>query len=155
MKQVSISRIILSALTAVSLNSCGPDPVFPDEPILVFKTYNYNGADTLTTVFSFTDGDGDIGVSPSGNDYNMELTLYYKDQNGDFQPALYPASTDTIKYPYRIPELPDGQKGLEGDIHLVVNSGMILYDTIQFDAFLVDQTNHKSALIRTPQFGLR
>lgn len=142
-------------VSAISMNSCRPDPVFPDEPILSFKTYNYNGSDSLTTVFSFTDGDGDIGVAPAGNDYNMLLTLYYKDQNGEYQVGLLPASTDTIKYPYRIPELPDGQNGLEGDIHLLVNSAMITYDTIRFNAFIVDQTNHKSAVIQTPELGLR
>ena len=65
------------------------------------------------------------------------------------------STTDSIAYTYRIPELPDGQNGLEGDIHLIVNSAMIIYDTIQFNAFIVDQTSHKSAVIRTPEFALR
>lgn len=155
MKQFSFSLLLVSIVSVMSVVGCGPDPLYPDEPILSFKTYNYNGSDSLTTVFSFTDGDGDIGVDPSGNDYNMLLTLYYKDQNGDYQAALFPASPDTIKYPYRIPQLPDGQNGLEGDIHLVVNTTMITYDTIRFNAFLVDQTNHRSAVIQTPELGLR
>jgi hypothetical protein len=138
-----------------TLESCGPEPLFPDEPMLSFKEYQYNGSDTLKTIFSFTDGDGDIGVAPNGNDYNMWLKLYYKDANGEFQVALDQTMSDTIIYPYRVPELPDGQNGLEGDIHLVVNSSLILYDTIQFDAYIVDQTSHKSSIIRTPQFGLR
>jgi hypothetical protein len=153
MKQFSLIGILLFG-TVILMNSCKQEQLFPDEPMLVFKEYKYNGLDTLKTIFSFTDGDGDIGVAPTGNDYNMLLTLYYKDANGNFQPALYPASTDTIKYPYRIPELPDGQNGLEGDIHLIVNTTMISYDTIQFDAYIVDQTNHKSSVIRTPEFGL-
>lgn len=147
--------LFLSVFTSTYLCSCKPEQVFPDEPTLTFKEFRYNGSDTLNTVFSFTDGDGDIGVAPIGNDNNMILTLYYKDQNGEFQVALLPASTDTIRYPYRVPDLPEGQNGLEGDIYLVVNSALIPYDTIQFAAYIVDQTNHKSPVIRTPEIGLR
>lgn len=155
MKQIR-AYLIAFAVIAGAMSSCRPDPLFPDEPMLTFKEYRYNGADTLTTVFSFTDGDGDIGTAPDGSDYNMMLTLYYKDQNGEYQVARPPGyPDDTIAYTYRIPELPDGRNGLEGDIHLVVNSALIAYDTIQFNAFMVDQTNHKSAVIRTPEFGLR
>lgn len=148
--------LIVLAFAGAIFSSCKQEQLFPDEPMLAFKEYRYNGADTLTTVFYFTDGDGDIGVEPTGNDYNMMLTLYYKDANGEYQVARPGISTtDSIAYTYRIPELPDGQNGLEGDIHLVVNSAMITYDTIQFNAYIVDQTSHKSAVIRTPEFALR
>lgn len=150
------AHLIVLALAGAMFSSCKQEQLFPDEPMLAFKEYKYNGADTLTTVFYFTDGDGDIGVEPTGNDYNMMLTLYYKDANGEYQVARPGISTtDSIAYTYRIPELPDGQNGLEGDIHLVVNSAMITYDTIQFNAYIVDQTSHKSAVIRTPEFALR
>ncbi len=154
MKNLHASFFIFVTASAL-LCSCGPETVFPDEPMLEFKEYQYNGSDTLNTVFSFTDGDGDIGVAPTGSDYNMLLTLYYKDQSGEFQTAVNPLTNVPITYPYRVPELPDGQNGLEGDIYLVVNSAMIQYDTIQFDAYIVDQTNHMSTVIRTPEIGLR
>jgi hypothetical protein len=132
--------------------ACTPDPVFPAEPILTFKEYSYNGSDTLKVVFSFTDGDGDIGVTPVGNDSNMVLTLYYKGPDGQFHVARPGVSlVDSIYYTYRIPELPESQSGLEGDIYLVINPEFMLYDTIQFNAFLLDQTAHKSAVVRTPE----
>lgn len=132
--------------------ACTPDPVFPDEPILTFKEYQYNGSDTLKVVFSFTDGDGDIGVDPTGNDSNMLLTLYYKAPDGQFHVARPPADPgDSIYYSYRIPELTEGQTGLEGDIYLVVNPSFMWYDTIQFNAFLLDQSHNKSVVVRTPE----
>jgi hypothetical protein len=144
--------IAACAVVASSLFSCTPDPVFPDEPIITFKEYIYNGSDTLKVVFSFTDGDGDVGVTPVGNDSNMVLTLYYKGVDGEFHVARPGVSTtDSIYYPYRIPELTEGQTGLEGDIYLVVNPQFMLYDTIQFNAFLLDQSDHKSAVVRTPE----
>lgn len=132
--------------------ACTPDPVFPEEPIITFKEYQYNGSDTLKVVFSFTDGDGDIGVVPTGNDSNMVLTLYYKAPDGLFHVARPGISTvDSIYYTYRIPELVEGQSGLEGDIYLVVNPQFMIYDTIQFNAFLLDQSHNKSAVVRTPE----
>lgn len=135
--------------------SCKPDPVFPDEPQLTFLRYEYNGADTLEAVFSFTDGDGDIGVAALGNDSNMVLTLYYKAPDGQFHVARPGVSTtDSIYYTYRIPDLPEGQRGLEGEIYLVINPQFIIYDTIQFNAFLLDQAHNKSPVVRTPETTL-
>ncbi len=132
--------------------SCTPDPVFPDEPQLTFLRYEYNGTDTLEAVFSFTDGDGDIGVSPTGNDSNMVLTLYYKAPDGEFHVARPGVSTtDSIYYTYRIPDLPEGQRGLEGEIYLVINPQFLIYDTIQFNAFLLDQSQNKSQVVRTSE----
>jgi hypothetical protein len=131
---------------------CTPDPVFPDEPVITFLRYEYNGTDTLRAVFSFTDGDGDIGVTPTGNDSNMVLTLYYKAPDGEFHVARPGVSLDdSIYYTYRIPELPEGQRGLEGEIYLVVNPQFMIYDTIQFNAFLLDQSHNKSVVVRTPE----
>lgn len=151
MKNMRIYVSVFIAICAGAL-ACTPDPVFPDEPIITFKEYSYNGSDTLKVVFSFTDGDGDIGVTPTGTDSNMVLTLYYKGPDGLFHVARPGASTtDSVYYNYRIPELPEGQSGLEGDIYLVVNPQFMLYDTIQFNAFLLDQTDHKSVVVRTPE----
>lgn len=151
---MKVIRTYLSifAVICVGALACTPDPIFPDEPIITFKEFQYNGSDTLKAVFSFTDGDGDIGVSPVGNDSNMVLTLYYKAPDGEFhvaRPIAYP--NDSIYYTYRIPELVEGQTGLEGDIYLVVNPEFMLYDTIQFNAFLLDQSHNKSAVVRTPE----
>lgn len=151
MKVVRNYSVIFACVSVLAF-SCTPDPVFPDEPILTFKEFQYNGSDTLKAVFSFTDGDGDIGVAPVGNDSNMVLTLYYKGPDGLFHVARPGVSiTDSIYYTYRIPELTEGQSGLEGDIYLTINPQFILYDTIQFNAFLLDQTDHKSAVVRTPE----
>ena len=151
MKRITTYFASFAAICVLSV-ACTPDPVFPDEPIITFKEYQYNGVDTLKVVFSFTDGDGDIGVAPTGNDSNMVLTLYYKGPDGEFHVARPGVSqTDSIYYTYRIPELQEGQAGLEGDIYLVVNPQFMLYDTIQFNAFLLDQSHNKSAVVRTPE----
>ena len=150
------THYFLLLLPAVAFVACGPDPVYPAGPQLTFKEYRYNNNDSLKVMFTFTDGDGDIGVAPTGSDPNMVLTLYYKGTDGNFhvaRPVTDPA--DSISYPYRITQLPRGQNGLSGEIHVDVSTQFMLYDTIQFNAFLLDQTQHKSAVIRTPEIVLQ
>ncbi|MCE2772509.1 MAG: hypothetical protein LW750_03575 [Bacteroidetes bacterium] len=148
--------IVSISLIAVIWNfvSCKPEPVYPAEPILKFKQFVQTGTnDTLKAVFSFTDGDGDIGIAVNSTDSNMVLTLYYQKPDGSFAVVDNPTTVDpndSVFYNYRIPELPDGQKGLEGDIYLTINKAFIPYDTIQFNAFLLDQRGNKSELVRTP-----
>src|SRR5688572_18635395 len=113
------THYFLLLLSAVAFVACGPDPVYPVEPQLTFKAYSINGNDSVKVMFSFTDGDGDIGVAPTGNDSNMVLTVYYKGVDGEFHVARpLTAPTDSISYSYRIYDLPEGQNGLSGEIHL-------------------------------------
>lgn len=147
MKTLQASFWLFLAISLSAL-SCGLEPVNPAEPQLTYKDYRTNGNDSLRVMFEFTDGDGDIGVDPAGTDYNLLLTLYYRRLDGNF----YVASNlqgDSLIYPCRIGELPYGQNGLEGEIHADINAALISYDTIQFNAFLLDQAQHKSAVVRT------
>src|ERR1044072_5515374 len=118
-----ISAYIFFALIAVFAFSCRPDPVFPDEPILKFKQFiQPPNSDSLQVVFSFTDGDGDIGVAPTDTNYNMLLTLYH-DSAGHWvyiRDPSDPNGVDSLKYKYRIPKLTAGQTGLEGDIYVTL-----------------------------------
>lgn len=149
MKQVVL--FIVSGLMIIS--GCKPEPVFPVEPVLTFKEYIQNEtSDSLQVVFSFTDGDGDIGVSPAATDSNLVLTLYVPDASGNFIPQdnISTAAPDSIYYNYRIPQLTSSQKGVEGDVYLTVNKAFIARDTIRFNAFMLDQSQHRSATVQTP-----
>ncbi|MCU0435588.1 MAG: hypothetical protein MUC87_19165 [Bacteroidia bacterium] len=149
MKHLFLFSVILLSI----FSGCKPEPVFPVEPVLTFKEYIQNtGSDSLQVVFSFTDGDGDIGISEGATDSNMVLTLYVRDNAGNFIPQdnLSTPAIDSIYYNYRIPQLTRSQKGVEGDVYLTVNKGFIARDTIRFNAFMVDQTQHRSATVQTP-----
>jgi hypothetical protein len=158
MKQYS--GLLFFALLAALYFGCRPAPVFPDEPILKFKKFiQPPGSDSLEVVFSFTDGDGDIGIAPNDTSYNMLLTAYH-DSAGQW---IYlrnpndPSGLDSLKYKYRIPKLIAGQSGLEGDIYVTINKAIMISsgnDTLQFNAFLLDQSHHKSVVIRTPEVDL-
>lgn len=137
----------------IVFSGCKPEPVFPVEPVLTFKEYIQNeSSDSLQVVFYFTDGDGDVGVIPTATDSNLVLTLYVPDVSGNFIPQdnITTPAPDSIYYNYRIPQLTRSQKGVEGDIYLTVNKAFIPRDTIRFNAFMLDQSQHRSATVQTP-----
>jgi hypothetical protein len=144
--------IFLFAFLGAAFFGCKPDPVYPAVPALTFKEFlQPAGTDSLVIVFSFTDGDGDIGVSPTDVDSNMVLTVYAPDANGNFQVVADPNNpADSLTYTYRIPHLTAGQVGLEGDIYLTIeNKNFLPRDTLQFNSFLLDQSDNKSNTVRT------
>lgn len=152
-----IRGIFLFALLGVGYYGCTPDPVFPSVPALKFKEFRQpTGSDSLQVVFSFTDGDGDIGVAPNGEDTNMVLSVYAPSgSNGTFTVMPCPGPScqpgDSLYYPYRIPKLTAGQAGLEGDIYVTIeHKSFIGRDTLQFNAFLLDQSHNRSNYVRTP-----
>lgn len=145
--------LFLFAFLGAVLFGCKPDPVYPAVPALTFKEARQPvGTDSLVLIYSFTDGDGDIGVSPTDSDSNMVLTLYVPDANGNFLVFDDPGTVDvdSLMYKYRIPHLTAGQIGLEGDIYVTIeNKNFLPRDTMQFNSFLLDQSHNKSNLVRT------
>jgi hypothetical protein len=146
--------IFLFLLLGAGFYGCVPQPVYPDEPSLKFKEFRpqHSGSDSLTAVFTFTDGDGDIGLAPTDPDSNFLMTVYVPDasQNYHVLDNSQTVQSDSIYYPYRISHLTAGQAGLEGDIYVtILHKSFIGRDTLQFNAFLLDQSHHRSNYVRT------
>ncbi len=107
----------------------------------------------------FTDGDGDIGLDkgdtfgrfhPDSIYYNNFFIKYFEKQNGIIKEVETKFSNNA-----RIPMLtPQGKnKTLKGEIEitLFINNPLSIYDTILFEAYIVDRALHKSNTIRTPE----
>ena len=76
---------LVVAFFAILGAACKPQPTFPTTPALTFKEFiQPAGSDSLRVVFSFTDGDGDIGLLQTDTDSNMVLTVYAPDATGNF-----------------------------------------------------------------------
>ncbi len=148
-----IRGIFLFTIFGLLFFGCRPKPVFPAEPVLKFSKFMQPaGSDSLIVVFSFTDGDGDIGVTQADADSNMVLSVYAPNSTGGFtlMPSPVNPPPDSLYYPYRIPHLVAGQVGLEGDIYVAFeHKSFIGRDTLQFNAFLLDQSQHRSNYVRT------
>jgi hypothetical protein len=107
--------IIIASLTiSVLIGSCVKPPNYPDQPVIEYIGLNKSTIaqgnqnsfpDTLQVIFSFTDGDGDIG---------------FPDDSLNVFDAFLIDSRDGFKHLFRLPVLPEQGvgNGVSGEITL-------------------------------------
>ena len=176
-KIVLFSTVMLS----MTLFSCQKFNEYPVEPHITFKKFtllvdSVYKPDEDTTVlisnrgvlsFSFTDGDGDLGLMDwdtlppfdknSPYYYNI-VVKYYEKRNGVFEQVTHinpDGSIDTINFNGRLPYLtPTGvHKAITGIIEdtLLINNPTSTYDTIKFKFYIYDRALNKSNEEETPE----
>jgi hypothetical protein len=167
-------------LMALAVFSCQKKVEYPVEPKIAYEGFTYlmNPDSTFSgqcvISFSYTDGDGDLGLDDSDtlppfgfNDtyyYNMVLD-YLKSENGVFvkTPLLSPhvptgpADTlvlfDTVTFNARFKRLRDSEepKAISGtmDYKLTVQNPFSPNDTVKFEIRILDRALHESNVIQT------
>jgi hypothetical protein len=141
--------------------SCTQKVEYPETPEIAFKdlilTPNEGGwGGKVRLVMSFTDGDGDLGLSEADTvhpyKYNLFINLFQK-INGSFVPVIFPDSTLTFNA--RIPVLTTSghYKVLKGDIFYDMD--ILSNDTMYMDAYIIDKALHESNIISTPEFIIK
>ncbi|MCB0765096.1 MAG: hypothetical protein KDB84_10350, partial [Flavobacteriales bacterium] len=70
------AKVALALVVVASVWACRKPNEFPDEPRLVFKSFELFG-DSASLTVSFTDGDGDIGLDPSDNAPPFDTSSVY------------------------------------------------------------------------------
>jgi hypothetical protein len=134
-------------------------PIIPQieyEGMIKLFNSNLNLYDRGVLRISFKDGDGDIGLRDGEilppYDYNF-FVKYYELHNGE---EVRVVIADTNEFNARIPILtPAGSiKAIKGEIEdtLFIYNFQSQFDTIKFDAYLVDRELHKSNTITTGWF---
>jgi hypothetical protein len=156
MKYGFLSLIILFI---VAISSCKKPDEYPVEPIITIKSFysvkNAQGFDQqMTVILNFTDGDGDVGYKPQGqNDaiFDDSLSLYYRNYNASlsvFRNGAWKDTTTAKPLGGRIPYLtPEGKnKSLKGEIQCdFLLAGLIAtQDTFRLKVFIYDRALHKS-----------
>ncbi len=151
----NISAII--ALLLIHLVSCNTiSPEYPDEPVIDYQSFNlFITIDQLNNKtligelsFSFTDGDGNIGLHPLPDTmgltlpdtmiYNFFLQLY--DLQGYEYVEVPKEEGGVLKY--RIPYL-DNQP-LSGTLDLEISYPVIVHDTIYYTFYIMDREFNRS-----------
>ena len=140
---------------------CKKPDIFSEIPVIEYKDFSIN--DTIftdelgneiikgTLIFSFQDGDGDIGSDPGLLDSNSTDNLFiyrYKYINDEIQKDSVPI---LFQIPY-VPE-PDGQnRTLKGEIEVEMDFYMNLLptDTLQLEFYLFDRAKNQSNTEITP-----
>jgi len=145
----------------VFATACKEEPVFPDEPVIKLvqdvTTLDINqiGTEVYRTVltFSFTDGDGDIGLnevqSEPPYDFNMFVSRIAVKEGVDQEPEL-------LKF--RIPALypGPGQTAIQGelDVQLDIIGLSFTEDTVRYELYILDRELHTSNTITTANIRL-
>ncbi len=130
--------------------SCQPIRLFDEVPAIVFESIEPRIAreniDTVLLVFSFTDGDGDLGLEEG--DTTNDITVIDKRTGA-------PAIGD-VTFPYRMPYVtPPGQsKQISGTVELKMQNlfrrpGLVT-DTVRYEIQIRDRANRFSNTITTP-----
>ena len=165
------TKIIIVFLLLVTFLSCLKPETYPDEPKIEFIDF-VASSDSGTLTFSFTDGDGNIGLDQNMLDYPFEpgsfyhhniYINYYEIVNGELVKGTSDPdgnnspNYDTVFFPYRIEVLtPSGQnKALKGTISIVLepyyfNPNSISSDSIKYEILLIDRNLNHSNLLLSP-----
>ncbi|MBU6343102.1 MAG: hypothetical protein KGS48_16525 [Bacteroidetes bacterium] len=147
--------------------SCVKPPDYPDTPVITYKSMSKTqmkqgtqGEDSLTVVFSYTDGDGDLGFP----DNDSQASIFIQDARDSFP-----------KFSYKIPYIePQGTgNGISGDISIVLPTSCCIYttpagiklscnkvpqsfktDTLLYKIRIMDRAGHMSNTISTEKITL-
>lgn len=166
MKKGTIYTLILIALV---YTSCIDKPNYPSTPVIAYKDFIRYGndpsnPDSVEVVVSFTDNEGDIGLSQAdtvgpgglfnyGNIWLIEL----HDSAGHW--AAYDTSEatavpfDTFRFAYRVPPvLPDGDPAepMKGLIYVKQSPYAKVFDKIKYIIYLYDRAGHRSDTVHSP-----
>jgi len=144
------------------LFSCSKPKLYPVEPQISYQGFTLLlNQDSITEKgvlkFSFTDGDGDIGLTQADTlppyDFNLYIT-YFEKQNGVYKKVDL-ASTLNGRIPILTPE--GDVKSIKGDIQdtLFINNPLSTFDTIKYEIYIVDRALHKSNVIQTPDIVVK
>lgn len=175
MRLPSKIQLFLIILLITGFGSCKKVKKFDDIPRIEYTSFTsiYNPDleiyDRGVLQFYFEDGDGDIGLdnndilppfNPDSKYYYNLIITYFEMQNGELKevPILWfnPETElyDTLTLSARIPNLtPQGvNKAISGEIQdtLFIYNFNSTYDTIKFEAYIIDRALNESNTISTP-----
>lgn len=162
-----ITQFLIVSLALLLFTGCEPDPDFPVEPAISFKSLtkdSINEFDTAVITIDFQDGDGDIGqdnIPPSCSPQNI------CDLDSDSSCINDPAYTlflldmrDSCLQLFNIPrvDVGSGSRALEGEIKVTIppvtckcfpDPPGCAVDTLVYDVFIRDRAGNLSNVVKS------
>lgn len=159
-----MKKFLYIIITLAVLFSCLKPQEFPPEPIIEFDSFTAMN-DSGELVISFTDGDGNVGLSESDTTgvysstqkyhHNLFVEYFEKVDGIGWQPGKDLAGEDIV-FLYRIPVLtPSGKnKALKGKIRVTIepsyyNTLSSDSDTIKYRIMLADRDLNESNFVES------
>lgn len=139
--------------------SCIKRIEFPNEPVIKFLDFTQT-KDTAYLRFSFTDGDGDLGLdqadtlSPfnfSGNDYYNIYIKYFESDKGLFKEI---SLVSPFNYRFQRINSPGRSKAIEGEMKIKIPAPyysplLNIGDTVKYEFYIKDRTINTSNIEST------
>lgn len=137
--------------------ACLPEPNYPDEPSIEFRSFESLPSGGRELIIGFTDGDGDVGLAQgdtvppfcSSCAYHQNLHCEYQEwQNGEWVEISLDPSAGQIPFYYRVPPAePTGQNpALNGTIAVNMPAWHLSspFDSVRFRITLYDRSLNAS-----------
>lgn len=163
-KIFSKHKIFMFITILIIITSCIKKEEYPDIPSIEFENFiklqTIEGVDSLgVLIISYKDGDGNIGLNQEDTlppfDYNFFIS-YFEKRQGVFKKIDLQGVTFNSRLPYVLPE--GEEKAVKGEIYdtLFINNkydpeAYPDFDTIYFEAYILDRDLNKSNVIKTPE----
>jgi hypothetical protein len=166
MKKVSV----LLCFVGWCLWSCDPIQSYSEIPEIHFESLSFKNIATngeiderAVLIFSFIDGDGDIGVSPSDIDAISKIHYIWhkKISYNTYEPFQFATGTiaDSTVIPFNsVMNKEEAQnKTLKGTIQIALfpPSKPQGVDTMRIEFYIFDRARHKSNVDYTPDFSIQ
>ena len=147
---------------------CGRNVSYSEIPEIAFKSLSFEDVTTngvtdkmAVLIFSFVDGDGDIGVrSPDDSISKIHYTWYKKLPDKTYEPFQFASGTinDSTAIPYSSVMNKDEahNKTLKGTIQIALfpPSNPQNVDTMRIGYYIFDRARNKSNVDFTPDFSI-
>jgi hypothetical protein len=159
-KSMRLPVIPVGMMFLIILGACEKIQSFPPEPSIEFKEFiledTAGGLRKGTLVFTFVDGDGNLGIYPGAPDSIRNLFLEQQEKvNGEYLPVeqIFPLHFRVLLHPNMARE---GQnKTLKGEIRLRLLYDFTPWDTIRYEFYIVDNDQTKSNVEITPDIPIK
>lgn len=136
-------------------NGCIKLKTFPPTPVITFKSVSVTeakqGVTPIKIIFTFTDGDGDLGLTQQDTSKDV-LILDIRKGLPTFAP---------IQYDYRMPYVtPEGNnKSISGEVEIDIPNTFcrpgLAVDTLKYSVQIKDRAGNKSNTLETPAIIVR
>lgn len=152
-----IKYVLIIIATLAGIYSCVKKKTYSQNPEIEFKSFTPLLGDTAADlVIGFSDGDGDIGKDKEDKATNLFMTYYYFDTvTNNFHAYYSPFTLDTVRIPYTVRKPVDDYSGksISGEVAVRINQyrPSKKHKRIKYVMYLLDNANHQSNVLTTPE----
>ncbi len=154
---VSFFKYLLIIIAGAFITyACVKKTTYPTSPTIDYRDFIPYEGDSADLKISFTDGDGDIGVSENDSTRTFWYTYYYLDTLQNKYVGYYrPLFNDTLRLGYIIKAPADSYKGkpISGEISVRLQQFRHIkkVKNVKYVFYLFDEAGNKSNVVTSPE----